>query len=230
MQEQMNEYKQILDNLSSYTVKKMEEILKKLGQTISGTKDVKIKKIKEKLEPIIYKKPLTKVCDTCNIEKEMNNTHFRKYNYNDTSFCDTCKSCEFEKCAQPPVPIKPVVFTEITPGMKTLHCRLCKQHRSINDFYKNKSRGSRGHDYNCKNCETLRKCGSHEVREFKKKPTNIPENQKWCPKCETVKERSLFCPGLNRPDGLQYSCKICTNKHSRSKKTLNKLKSQNGVF
>ena len=225
MKEQLDEYKEILLHLESYTVKKMDEILRKIGSSLTGTKDVKIKKIKDKLEPIIHKKPLTKKCDTCNIEKIANDKHFRAFK--NKSLRGTCKACEFKKCAPAPVKIKPLVHTEITRGMETLKCHMCHEDKSVNDFYKNKSRGTRGYDYNCKNCETLRKCGTYDVREFKKKPADIPADCKWCPSCETIKNRSTFCPSSTRGDGLQYSCRACYTKNRTKKKTLNKLKNGN---
>jgi hypothetical protein len=225
LKEQLDEYKEILLHLESYTVKKMDEILRKLGGSLTGTKDVKIKKIKDKLEPIIHKKPLTKKCDTCNLEKLSNDKHFRTVK--NKLLCHTCKACEFKKCAPAPVKIKPLVHTEITKGMETLQCRMCHEDKSVNDFYKNKSRGTRGYDYNCKNCETLRKCGTYDVREFKKKPTDIPADCKWCPSCETIKNRSTFCPSSTRGDGLQYSCRACYQKNRTKKQTLNKLKNGN---
>ena len=179
MKEQLDEYKEILLHLESYTVKKMDEILRKIGSSLTGTKDIKIKKIKDKLEPIIHKKPLTKKCDTCNLEKTANDKHFRAFK--NKLLRGTCKACEFKKCAPAPVKIKPLVHTEITRGMETLQCRMCHEDKSVNDFYKNKSRGTRGYDYNCKNCETLRKCGTYDVRECKKKPADIPVDCKWCP-------------------------------------------------
>ena len=225
MKEQLDEYKEILLHLESYTVKKMDEILRKIGSSLTGTKDVKIKKIKDKLEPIIHKKPLTKKCDTCNLEKTANDKHFRAFK--NKLLRGTCKACEFKKCAPAPVKIKPLVHTEITMGMETLKCHMCHEDKSVNDFYKNKSRGTRGYDYNCKNCETLRKCGTYDVREFKKKPADIPADCKWCPSCETIKNRSTFCPSSTRGDGLQYSCRACYTKNRTKKKTLNKLKNGN---
>jgi hypothetical protein len=225
MKEQLDEYKEILLHLESYTVKKMDEILRKIGSSLTGTKDVKIKKIKDKLEPIIHKKPLTKKCDTCNLEKTANDKHFRSFK--NKLLRGTCKACEFKKCAPAPLKIKPLVHTEITMGMETLKCHMCHEDKSVNDFYKNKSRGTRGYDYNCKNCETLRKCGTYDVREFKKKPADIPADCKWCPSCETVKNRSTFCPSSTRGDGLQYSCRACYTKNRTKKKTLNKLKNGN---
>ena len=225
MKEQLDEYKEILLHLESYTVKKMDEILRKIGSSLTGTKDVKIKKIKDKLEPIIHKKPLTKKCDTCNLEKTANDKHFRSFK--NKLLRGTCKACEFKKCAPAPLKIKPLVHTEITMGMETLKCHMCHEDKSVNDFYKNKSRGTRGYDYNCKNCETLRKCGTYDVREFKKKPADIPADCKWCPSCETIKNRSTFCPSSTRGDGLQYSCRACYTKNRTKKKTLNKLKNGN---
>jgi hypothetical protein len=225
LKEQLDEYKEILLHLESYTVKKMDEILRKLGGSLTGTKDVKIKKIKDKLEPIIHKKPLTKKCDTCNLEKTANDKHFRAFK--NKLLHGTCKACEFKKCAPAPLKIKPLVHTEITKGMETLQCRMCHEDKSVNDFYKNKSRGSRGYDYNCKNCETLRKCGTYDVRECKKKPTDVPADCKWCPSCETIKNRSTFCPSSTRGDGLQHSCRACYQKNRTKKKTLNKLKNGN---
>jgi hypothetical protein len=225
LKEQLDEYKEILLHLESYTIKKMDEILRKLGGSLTGTKDVKIKKIKDKLEPIIHKKPLTKKCDTCNLEKLSNDKHFRAYK--NKILCDTCKDCEFKKCVPAPLKIKPFVHTEIKEGMKTLQCRMCHEDKSVNDFYKNKSRLNRGYDYNCKNCETLRKCGTYDVREFKKKPADIPVDCKWCPSCETIKNRSTFCPSSTRGDGLQYSCRACYQKNRTKKQTLNKLKNGN---
>ena len=225
MKEQLDEYKEILLHLESYTVKKMDEILRKIGSSLTGTKDVKIKKIKDKLEPIIHKKPLTKKCDTCNLEKTANDKHFRAFK--NKLLRGTCKACEFKKCAPAPLKIKPLVHTEITMGMETLKCHMCHEDKSVNDFYKNKSRGTRGYDYNCKNCETLRKCGTYDVREFKKKPADIPADCKWCPSCETIKNRSTFCPSSTRGDGLQYSCRACYTKNRTKKKTLNKLKNGN---
>jgi hypothetical protein len=221
MKEQLDEYKEILLHLESYTVKKMDEILRKIGSSLTGTKDVKIKKIKDKLEPIIHKKPLTKKCDTCNLEKVANDKHFRAFK--NKLLCGTCKACEFKKCAPAPLKIKPLVHTEITKDMETLKCHMCDEDKSVNDFYKNKSRGTRGYDYNCKNCETLRKCGTYDVREFKKKPADIPADCKWCPSCEKIKNRSTFCPSSTRGDGLQYSCRACYQKNRTKKKTLNKL-------
>jgi hypothetical protein len=203
----------------------MDEILRKLGGSLTGTKDVKIKKIKDKLEPIIHKKPLTKKCDTCNLEKTANDKHFRTVK--NKMLCHTCKACEFKKCAPAPLKIKPLVHTEITKGMETLQCRMCHEDKSVNDFYKNKSRGTRGYDYNCKNCETLRKCGTYDVRECKKKPADVPADCKWCPSCETIKDRSTFCPSSTRGDGLQHSCRACYTKNRTKKKTLNKLKNGN---
>ena len=225
MKEQLDEYKEILLHLESYTVKKMDEILRKIGSSLTGTKDVKIKKIKDKLEPIIHKKPLTKKCDTCNLEKVANDKHFRAFK--NKLLRGTCKACEFKKCAPAPLKIKPLVHTEITKDMETLKCHMCHEDKSVNDFYKNKSRGSRGYDYNCKNCETLRKCGTYDVRECKKKPADIPADCKWCPSCETIKDRSTFCPSSTRGDGLQYSCRACYTKNRTKKKTLNKLKNGN---
>jgi len=223
IKEQMDEYKQILQHLESFTVKKMDEILRKIGGSLTGTKDVKIKKIKDKLsdkvtEPIIS----MKVCETCNENKALNEANFRKYDYKLITFSNNCKSCEIKQYNENLAPVKQLVQTAITPDMKTKKCKMCTMIKSLDDFYKNKSRAD-GHEYNCKNCETLRKSGTYDVREVKKQPKNIPEHQKWCPKCESVMDKTKFCPAPTRPDGLQHSCRPCYNKQRSAKRKLNKI-------
>ena len=69
--------------------------------------------------------------------------------------------------------------------------------------------------------------GIKKSGECKKKPADIPVDCKWCPSCETIKNRSTFCPSATRGDGLQYSCRACYTKNRTKKKTLNKLKNGN---
>ena len=39
----------------------------------------------------------------------------------------------------------------------------------------------------------------------------LKENEKFCPKCQTIKDKSEFCKNKLSKDGFNYTCKICIN-------------------
>ena len=43
-------------------------------------------------------------------------------------------------------------------------------------------------------------------------------NLKYCPACQQHKDKSMFSPRKQSPDGLRSTCKECKNAYDRSKR------------
>lgn len=105
----------------------------------------------------------------------------------------------------------------------TRKCNCCKELKPIEDFCKNK-RGPGGINRSCKDCNNKRR--------RKEKGTYWKEhlklfNNKYCPKCDTVKSMDEFSNIKDNKDGKYGLCKIC--KSESDKKFKNKLKYE-GVY
>jgi hypothetical protein len=86
------------------------------------------------------------------------------------------------------------IHTEIKTNSLVNKCPMCKTVKSYDDFHKNKA----GLVSRCNNYESYRKSGTIKVGLEKKRPDNVRDGCKWCPKCEVEKSREEF-----------YSVKMC---------------------
>lgn len=91
--------------------------------------------------------------------------------------------------------------------MKT--CKGCGESKPIDEFYAHpKTRD--GHQGKCKACKIAYTQGKYE----RKRPT-VPEGQKFCSRCKTVKPLEAFHENVSRtskrggPRGRQTYCKVC---------------------
>ncbi len=91
-------------------------------------------------------------------------------------------------------------------------CNCCKKTKEANDFCKNK-RFPDGLNVSCKKC--------NNERRRKKKGTFWKEklkegNEKYCPKCDTVKPMDSFSNLKTNKDGKYGLCKICKSEVNKS--------------
>ena len=78
----------------------------------------------------------------------------------------------------------------------------------------------------CKECDHVRKYGDKCTRMVKERPKNIPENHKWCPKCENTKPKTVYFNALKRQGGVQNICKECDKKMRVARSVLNNSKNK----
>jgi hypothetical protein len=105
----------------------------------------------------------------------------------------------------------------------TRKCNCCKELKPIEDFCKNK-RGPGGINRSCKYCNnkrTRKEKGTYWKEELKF------FNNKYCPKCDTVKSMGEFSNIKKNKDGKYGLCKIC--KSESDKKFRDKLRSK-GIY
>jgi len=220
--EDIEKYKKILENIESYKYEKLAEILRSVNLSPSGLKEKRRERLKIFLLDKLSIKKNTRICETCNIDKELVETNFvvvKSYLF-DKKYSTICIVCEIEQCKAPK---RSLEKTEIIEGMETLLCFKCKETKSVVDFFKDKSRVGRGYEYYCKNCELFSKHGTYDVRKkvVKQKPENIPSDKKWCIYCEKILELINFCP--DKQKGYASCCRPCYNKRRVNKRHLQKI-------
>ena len=150
--------------------------------------------------------PIVRQCKICKKEKILNGVNFQALA---KGFKYECKECIIERYTPDVdyrIPVKNIIDDEIG----TKKCCGCCTTLSKLDFCKS-SKASDGLNSICKNCDHDRKYGP-KSRLIKIPPKNIPQDKKWCPKCEKIKLKISYYKAKNRPDGLQHSCKDCNNK------------------
>ena len=222
--EDLKKYKEMLENIQNFKYDKLTEILRSLNLSPSGVKEKRRETLKIFLLDKLSIKKNTRICDICNIDKQLDDTNFvitKNYQYK-KYYSNTCIPCEIEKCKRPE---RNLEKTEIKQGMETLLCFKCKETKSVLDFFKDKSRVDRGYEYYCKNCELFSKHGTYDVpiRIMKQKPDNIPEDKKWCIYCEEILELDKFCPNKKGEKGYASNCRQCYNKKRRERERLQKI-------
>lgn len=225
--EKFEKYEKMLQDIEKYTDRKLKEILREHDLKQSGLKADKMIRMRNYLleqmkMPKVAPPEKTKICEECVTKKLLNDDNFRKLGGAELSwYHKVCTECEFSKCKTVQLYRVPV-HTEIKPNSLTKTCTGCKILKSYDDFHKNKSNRD-GLVTRCKNCESDRKSGTIKVRLEKKRPNGVPEDCKWCPKCEITKSRGDFRKASKRKDGLQSMCRECDNDAKRRNRLKNKL-------
>lgn len=207
-------YLEIQSKLDTYLLKELRAIGKEIkAKTCQNKKDY-CASIKVRLAELMTN---TRVCEKCNIALD-----YDDFRVTEVGLVKKCKQCELKEC-QKETKYKEFKVSEITPTTKTKQCMRCKKVLSVDDYSKNRTRGD-GYEYNCKNCECIRRQGKDNIRLVKKRPDNVKEGHKWCPDCEIVKPVEEFRKATKRPGGLQHSCKICENAARCKRRLANKVK------
>ena len=217
-EENMKEFEDILNNINKYKDTELIGFMKKYRIPYNCLKEEKKKRIIKFIEEGGFKK----VCNNCKKRKEINN--YRKFG-SLLWFSKDCKECEIKMNSREEVKVEKKK-SDVKKGEKTKRCSKCKEDLSLNDFYKNKYQRD-GYMHYCKRCETERKSGSKLVREMKKRPKDVPDGYKWCPKCEKVLSRSSYQNASNRADGLQHCCRDCYNEDRKKRDKLNRVLKSN---
>lgn len=233
-----NMYNELLEELENYTDKKLKELLYKFKLPVSGVKEVKKNRIRAHLKKINNDNEdneenvnnnliKTRKCDTCGESKELTIENFRVFGY---GFKKRCKKCDIKSC-KTVVGVRVDIKSEIKDDTVTATCSKCKSILSVDDFYKNKSNKS-GRESQCKNCSAKNKNKKinggvlKSMRLIKKRPTNVGDNEKWCPDCELVKKKSDFRKRKAAKDGCQTYCIECDNARTRKNRMKRKIYSK----
>lgn len=147
-------------------------------------------------------------CKICEKYKELSTINFQPYGT--SGFKHECRDCVITKYTEK-YEVRRDVRNKIDEKVGSKKCCRCDEVLSKLDFSKS-SKSKDGLGGICKNCDHKRKFGEKATRLIRQQPKNIPENSKWCPKCEIVRLKTQYYKASKRPDGLQHSCKSCNNK------------------
>jgi hypothetical protein len=106
---------------------------------------------------------------------------------------------------------------DITTGDGTKRCPDCRETKPLHEF--NRSRKSRdGRWHYCRLCWRVRLRGYYRKRREAiglPRRREVPEGQKYCPDCKTVKVEADFGRNKAARDGLNSYCKACRSERNK---------------
>lgn len=173
-----------------------------------------------------------KQCPDCKIVKK-HNEFDKNYNlpYKVATYCKLCtRKQKFIKIRG----VNEYVFKGFELNTDTeKYCPQCKLILKNNLFHKDSSKSS-GKDGICKKCKRenrKRKRSLIPIENYKHKGKYLNTKlEKYCPKCETVKNRKLFNKNRSSTDGLNGYCKACTLMIKQQSRKLAKLQKKLNII
>lgn len=173
-----------------------------------------------------------KKCSKCKVNKK--NERFYKATKEKDGLQSWCILCMKQAVKDTYVPVKKK-YLPIKAPVGHIQCHKCLQFKSKFSFSKRKDTAT-GYQYNCKLCMKKRNKKTYIKKSKLKNPTIKRDKlkplmysfEKFCYKCDKVKDKKEFNKNKSMHDGLQAYCRPCQQKDNRRthKIRMNKLKKE----